>query len=154
MWLVSIVWKRKRENGLTLPIVTVSDKVKQKTRTTLANAAKIGMGIVLGMGAIDLWQYHHTFILWDLTVVAEPGDRINVDGRQTVVPSATFYFQRASGPSGQIFPRTFCPKYVPGLHDGYHVEVIAAAAEHYPIECWNVAPTPLGIVYNVGTQGD
>lgn len=150
-WLVSVVWRRKRENGLASPIVTMNLLLKQKARTTLTNVAKITLGIVLGMAAIDLWQYHHTFVVWDLKVVAEPGDTVvDAKGQPKIVAANTFYFQRASGPVGQVFPRTFCDKYVPGLHDGYHVEFIAATAEHYPIECWNVAPKPLGIVYTEG----
>jgi hypothetical protein len=124
--------------------------LKQKARTVLTNTAKIALGVVLGMAAIDLWQYHHTFVVWDLKVVGEPGDVVVDNGKPKLVAANTFYFQRKSGPVGQIFPRTFCEKYVPRLHDGYHVEFIAATVEHYPVECWNVAPKPLGIVYTEG----
>lgn len=150
-WLVSVVWRRQRENGSITPIVTHRVRLKQMARTTLTNTAKVALGVVLGMAAIDLWQYHHTFVVWDLKVVAEPGDQIVYNKKPLTVPPATFYFQRASGPIGQVFPRTFCDKYVPDLHNGYHVEFIAATAEHYPVDCWNVAPKPLGIVY---TQGE
>ena len=149
-WLVSVVWRRQRENGSTSPVVTPSLRLKQISRTWMTNTAKVALGVVVGMAAIDLWQYHHTFVVWDLKVVAEPGDVVVDSGRPKLVAANTFYFQRASGPVGQVFPRTFCEKYVPGLHDGYHVEFIAATVEHYPVECWNVAPRPLGIVYTEG----
>jgi|SRR5579859_1618424 len=149
-WLVSVVWRRQRENGSIIPTVTSSVRFKQAARTTLTNMAKVALGLVLGMATIDLWQYHHTFVVWDLNVVAEPGDTVVENGRPKIVAANTFYFQRASGPVGQTFPKTFCDKYVPDLHDGYHVEFIAATVEHYPVDCWNVAPKPLGIVYTGG----
>lgn len=150
IWLASIVWRKRREEGLTKPIIRWLNwtKIFQHSQ----NLCRIGMGVLIGMAVLDLYQYHHTFVLWDLTVMAEPGDIIHSDSKVIVVPRNTFYFQRASGPVGQMFPRTFCDKFVPGLHDGYHVEIIAATAEHYPIDCWNVAPDPLGIVYTQGGQ--
>lgn len=149
-WLVSVVWRRQRESGSIIPIVTHSVRLKQMARTTLTNMAKVALGLVLGMAAIDLWQYHHTFVVWDLNVIAEPGDTVVENGHPKIVAANTFYFQRASGPTGQVFPKTFCDKYVPDLHVGYHVEFIAATVEHYPVDCWNVAPKPLGIVYTGG----
>jgi len=149
-WSISVAWRRRRESGNISPIVTMGVQLKQKARTTLTNTAKIALGVVLGMATIDLWQYHHTFVVWDLNVVAEPGDTVVENGRPKIVAANTFYFQRTSGPVGQTFPKTFCEKYVPDLHVGYHVEFIAATVEHYPVDCWNVAPKPLGIVYTGG----
>lgn len=121
--------------------------VTSRTLPRMATMAGKGLALMLvGFLINQAWEYNHTFVLWDLRVVAEPGDRV----ADKVVPADTFYFQRASGPVGQMFPRTFCQKYVPGLHDGYKVEVVVATAEHYPVDCWNVAPGPLGIVYNQG----
>lgn len=149
-WLVSVVWRRQRETGTISPVATTHQRLKQVARTWLTNTAKVALGIVLGMATIDLWQYHHTYVVWDLNVIAEPGDTVVENGHQKIVAANTFYFQRASSPAGQVFPKTFCDKYVPDLHVGYHVEFIAATAEHYPVDCWNVAPKPLGIVYTGG----
>src|SRR6478752_7241057 len=72
-WLVSVVWRRQRENGSIIPIVTASVRFKQAARTTLTNAAKIALGLVLGMATIDLWQYHHTYVVTNAVIDQQQG---------------------------------------------------------------------------------
>lgn len=103
--------------------------------------------VALGWLGRDSWEYHHTFVLTDLTTIAEPGDRITVEGRQETVAENTWWFQRNASPVGQAFPFTFCNDYIPALKRGQHVEVIVYAARKMPVECSTVASNPLGIIY-------
>lgn len=49
VWSLNVARKRKRENGTITPIITMSEKLKQKGQTMLANTAKVGLGTVLGV---------------------------------------------------------------------------------------------------------
>lgn len=128
------------------------------TKELALNTIKAGQMMSLILTAIsvgwlihDAWEYHHTYIFWDMTVKAEPGDTVFIQGRPVVVPLNTFYLQKSSGPqNGEMIPHTYCNKFVPGLHDGYQVEVEVSTIEQYPSSCWNVSKRPLGIVYNQG----
>jgi hypothetical protein len=67
-WSLSVAKRRRKESGDITPIVTVSEQFKQKARTTLANTAKIGLGmalgVLLGMGIREhqLIKNTHTYI--------------------------------------------------------------------------------------------
>ena len=47
--------------------------MKEKLRTAMMNTVKIGLGAVLGMGAIDLYQYHHTYVVVNAVVDSQVG---------------------------------------------------------------------------------
>jgi hypothetical protein len=103
--------------------------------------------LVIGWMARDSWEFHHTFVLTDVSTIAEPGDSITVNGHTEIVAENTWWFQRNAPPVGQAFPFTFCKDYVPALKTGNHVEVIVYTTRTVPVSCFSVRSTPLGIVY-------
>lgn len=94
IWLAGIVWRRRREKGLTSPIATSPEEVKRRAYTTVVNLAKIGLGVVLGMAAIDLWQYHHTYVVVNAIVDSQEGRIV------------AYHF--ADDPSHQAYAWHFC----------------------------------------------
>lgn len=48
-WSLNVARKRKRENGDIMPIITMTEKLTQKSHIVLANTAKVGLGMVLGV---------------------------------------------------------------------------------------------------------
>ena len=97
-------------------------------------AGKVFAILAVGWLAHDAWEYHNTFVLWDLKVVAQENQY-------------TYDLQRASEPIGQVFPFEFCGDYVPDMKVGDHIEVIAGTNRTFPVRCHSVAAGPLGIVY-------
>src|SRR5258708_13744631 len=137
IWIVSVAKKHKREKGEASVFITALSWVRWYPITK--NILKVSLGVLLGMAAIDLWQYHHTFVLWDLKVIEQKS-------------TDTFVFQKWSQPVGQMFPFTFCSQYIPGLRVGDHVDVIVATQQYFPIRCQNVAPKPHGIAYHTAGE--
>jgi hypothetical protein len=78
-WAASIAWKRKRDLGQTSPVVTIRERLGQRTRTTITNVAKIGLGMVLGvllgMEIRDRQLIHHSITYVDVEVVQKVTDR-------------------------------------------------------------------------------
>lgn len=103
--------------------------------------------VTIGWLGRDSWEFHHTFVLTDLSTIAQPGDTIVVRGKVEVVAEDTWWFQRNSEPIGQAFPGTFCKDFVPGLKRGDHVDVIVYSVPGILRNCWTVRSTPLGIIY-------
>lgn len=104
-WLANGVWKSKKEKGLIPHTHTIISTINQMLRTTFLNTAKIVLGVVLGMAAIDLWQYHHTYVVVNAVVDTQIGRDV------------AYHFE--SDPYHQSYAWHFCedrflPEFKPG----------------------------------------
>ena len=124
-WLVSVVWRRQRENGSIIPIVTQSVRLKQMARTTLTNTAKVALGLVLGMATIDLWQYHHTYVVTNAVI----------DQQQGVYVS--YHFEHDTRNPRPTYGWKFCDDYVPDFEPKQIVETMVYVRKQ---GCESIAP--------------
>jgi hypothetical protein len=96
--------------------------------TSLGRAGKwLGWALVwliVGMGADDIWRYHHTYVLSNLSVIAVPGDTVMENKKPRVLAVREYWLQRHDEPVGQGFPFNFCEDYDPKPYRGAYIEVI------------------------------
>lgn len=111
-WLVSVVWRRQRESGAITPIVTSSVRLKQVARTWLTNTAKVALGVVVGMATIDLWQYHHMYVVTNAVI----------DRQQGVYVS--YHFEHDQRNPRPTYGWKFCDDYVPDFEPHQIVETM------------------------------
>lgn len=125
-WLVSVVWRRQRENGSINPIVTSSVRFKQAARTTLTNTAKIALGAVLGMAIIDIWEYHHTYVATNAVIEQQQGVYVS------------YHFEHDQRNPRPTYGWKFCDDYVPDFEPHQIVEVMVYVRK--PSGCESIAP--------------
>ena len=104
--------------GLSLP------QMMTKMQAYLTRAGMIAIWVILGFAGNDLWRFHHTYVLNDLTVIAVPGDTVVEDGKERTLADLEYYLERMEEPRGQSFPFNVCPDYDPKLKVGNHIKVI------------------------------
>jgi len=129
-WTVSVVWRRRRENGTISPIVTPSIQIKQKARTALTNMAKIALGVVLGMAAISLWEYRNTYVVANAVIDRQQGNYV------------TYHFEHDYRRPRQIYAWKFCDDYVPDFEPHQIVETMIYVRKH---GCESVGPYKAGL---------
>jgi len=129
VWSISVEKKRRRERGDSTPIITASERLRQKATTTLANTAKIGLGVVLGMAAIDLWQYHNTGSAVNAVIESQNGNYV------------TYYLEHDPLPH-KLYSWNFCPgRYLPQFEPRQIVEEMRfIRADHNGHECEDLSP--------------
>lgn len=124
-WAISVAWRRRRENGVIDPIVTTHLRLKQITRTSLTNMAKVGLGIVLGMATIDLWEYHHTYVVTNAVIDAQQGTFV------------AYHFEHDQRIPRVTYAWKFCDDYVPDFEPRQIVETMVYVRKP---GCESIAP--------------
>jgi hypothetical protein len=90
-------------------------------------APKFGIAVlfaVVGFAANDLWRFHHTYVLNDLSVIGVPGDIVAENGVHRILGEREYYLQRLEEPRGQAFSFNFCPDYDPKAKRGSQIAVM------------------------------
>lgn len=124
-WTISVVWRRRRENGSISPVITSSLRLKQVMRTTLTNMAKVALGVVLGMAAIDLWEYHHTYVVTNAVIEAQQG------------PFVAYHFEHDPRIPKVTYGWKFCDDYVPDFEPRQIIETMVYVRKR---GCESIAP--------------
>jgi hypothetical protein len=105
-----------------------------KKSGTLAPRAFIALLFAfLGFASNDLWRFHHTYVLSNLTVISRESKN-------------TYWVQRNDEPIGQAFPFVFCPDYIPEMNNGDSIEVVVFEAKFNP-PCHDVGGGKNGIIF-------
>lgn len=142
-WLIGIVRRRKAQRGEIIPIITPSYQLKEKARTVVVNATKIGLGAVLGMGGIDLWQYHNTDFISNVVVESQQGRYVQYHFPQDSKPRKTYAWSFCEG---RYLPH-FEPQQVVGemrfvrrVENGHECEDLSPSSTYLRLKRLNGVP--------------
>lgn len=113
---------------------------------------KLAWGLLLiavGFAANDLWRFHHTYVLNDMTVIGSPGEVITEDGHERPLAPHEYFLQRNEEPRGQAFSFLFCANYDPTMRDGNHIRVMVYEVKFTTSPpCRDVGGGKLGILFH------